>query len=155
MAVSGILLLSSCVKEKEYPPTPVIAFKQYLNYSSDSADCIITFRDGDGDVGRKGEDVSDPNDLRMKYLYKDPADGEFKPYDLDPGSGVRPLYYDYRVPYLTPEGKFKALEGEIRAKLRAIPIYHPDHHIVKFEITLRDRAGNVSNTITTPEISIP
>jgi hypothetical protein len=157
-SIPGIMLVSSCVKEKEFPKTPLIVFKQYINYGpADSADCIILFKDGDGDIGRKGEDVSNPNDLKMKYLYKDPVDGEFKPVDDDnnPVNGMQPKYYDYRVPYLTPDGQFKALEGEVRAKLRAQPIYYPGHHVIKFEITLRDRAGNISNVVTTPEINVP
>lgn len=157
LILTGGLLLPSCVKEKNFPVVPVIAFKEYLSYNNDSADCIITFKDGDGDVGIEEGDSTSPNDLKMKYLYKDTTDGLFKPYDeiIDTTGVMDTLFYSYRVPNLTPDGQFKALDGEIRAKLRAAPIYYPTHHDIKFEITLRDRAGHVSNMITTDVIHIP
>ena len=115
----------------------------------------LAFKDGDGDIGILSADTSSPNDLKMKYLYKD-IDGIFKPFDaIDTTAVMDTLFYSYRVPNLTPDGQYKALDGEIRAKLRAAPIYYPGHHTVKFEITLRDRAGHVSNKVTTNEIVVP
>ncbi|MFL5765802.1 MAG: hypothetical protein ACJ77K_17785 [Bacteroidia bacterium] len=153
--VISTMIFSGCVKEKDFPTTPQIAFKAYYNYSPDSADCIITFKDGDGDVGILPDDTVTPNDFKLKYLYKDTTDGQFKPFDMIPGTpAMDTLFYSYRVPNLTPEGQYKALDGEILAKLRAAPLYYPLHHIVKFEIQLRDRAGHLSNRVTTSEIHI-
>ena len=91
----------------------------------------------------------------MKYLYKDTIDNIFKPYDANLATPqMDTLFYSYRVPNLTPDGQYKALDGEIRAKLRAAPIYYPLHKTVKFEITLRDRTGNISNKVETNEISV-
>ena len=147
------LIIVSCVKEKEFPPTPSIAFLHYDAYTPDSADCVISFKDGDGDIGILPEDATSPNDYKLKYLYKDLATGVFLPYDSNLATPeMDTLFYSYRVPNLTPDGQYKALDGEIRAKLRAAPIYHPAHSIVKFEIFLRDRAGNVSNRVLTNEI---
>lgn len=155
-AILGSIILSACVKEKDFPTTPAIAFLKYDNYSADSADCVITFKDGDGDIGILESDTVSPNDFRLKYLYKDTLDGIFKPFDaIDSTLVMDTLFYSYRVPNLTPEGQYKALNGEIRAKLRAAPIYYPAHEIVKFEITLYDRAGHRSNVVTTDEIVIP
>lgn len=155
LPLACLSLFSACVKEKKFPPEPVIAFKEYISHGLDSADCIITFKDGDGDIGIESSDSSTPNDFKMKYLYKD-IDGVFKPFDMLPATpAMDTLYYDYRVPNLTPEGQYKALDGEIKAKLRASPIYGPGHHTVKFEITLRDRAGHLSNMVTTNEIAVP
>lgn len=156
LAILGSVILSACVKEKDFPTTPAIAFLKYDNYSADSADCVITFKDGDGDIGILESDTVSPNDFRLKYLYKDTLDGIFKPFDaIDSTLVMDTLFYTYRVPNLTPEGQYKALDGEIRAKLRAAPIYYPTHEIVKFEITLYDRAGHRSNVVTTDEIVIP
>jgi hypothetical protein len=156
ITVLSASLLPSCVKEKDFPVIPVIAFKKFNNYSTDSADCIITFKDGDGDIGIKPEDSSSPNDFKLKYLYLDTLDNKFKPFDSDPiNPGMDTLFYTYRVPDLTPEGQYKALDGEIIAKLRAAPIYYPTHKTVKFEITLRDRAGHVSNLVSTDQINLP
>lgn len=145
--------VTSCVKEKNFPIEPKIEFKEYLKYSLDSADCIILFKDGDGDIGvLEGDTIPD---LKMKYLYKG-ADLLFHPYDETFGtSKFDTLFYTYRVPDLMPEGQYKALDGEIKIKLRASPIYNPLHRVVKFEIRLQDRAGHLSNIVSTNEIYIP
>ncbi|HEX8515430.1 MAG TPA: hypothetical protein VF868_04465 [Bacteroidia bacterium] len=149
---SGAVLLTSCVKEKSFPPEPEIEFIRYQKYGSDSADCVIGFKDGDGDIGIMEGDTISANDFQMKYLYKG-ADGAFHPFDaIDSTAAMDTLFYSYRVPDITPEGQYKALEGEIKAKLRSAPLYFPTHTKVKFEIRLRDRSGNWSNIVTSDEI---
>lgn len=148
--------ITSCVKEKNFPTTPVIEFKQYIKYGLDSADCIIKFKDGDGDIGIvEGDTVSIP-DLIMKYLYKG-SDNLFHPFDAIAGTAkFDTLFYPYSVPDLTPKGQFKALDGEIKIKLRSAPLYYyPYHKTIKFEITLRDRSGHLSNMVSTDEITLP
>lgn len=151
-----VLTQTSCVKEREFPPQPSIEFKKYVVYKRDSADCIISFKDGDGDIGILSGDTISPDDFVLKYLYKDNVTGVFKPFDVDPATiPIDTLFYSYRVPNITPNGQYKSLEGEIKAKLRTPPLYHPDHKVVKFVITLRDRAGNMSNMVTSNEIVLP
>lgn len=146
--------ISSCVKEKSFPPQPVIEFKKFTLYKNDSADCIIKFKDGDGDIGIFEGDTISEDDLKMKYLYK-ASDGTFQPYDENPGTlQFDTLFYSYRVPNITPDGQYKALDGEIKIKLRAAPLFNPAHTVVKFEITLTDRAGNKSNMVTTDNITV-
>ena len=146
--------LTSCVKEKNFPVQPIIEFKNYVSYNLDSADCIIKFKDGDGDIGVMDGDTT--TELKMKYLWKDTADGLFKPYDANlADTTFDTLFYSYRIPNLTPDGQYKALDGEIKAKLRSHPLYGLGHHTVKFEIRLTDRAGHVSNMVTTNDISVP
>jgi hypothetical protein len=154
----GLLLtagiFSSCVKEKDFPDEPIIEFKEYISYNADSADCVIKFKDGDGDIGLlTGDTIAD---LRMKYLYKDTSTGIFMPYDYILTDTIfDTLFYEYKCPNLTPDGQYKALDGEIKAKLRAAPLYGLGHETVKFEITLRDRAGHISNVVSTNEIDVP
>ncbi len=145
--------ITSCVKEKNFPPEPVIAFEKFVQYGHDSADCFITFKDGDGDIGILKGDLTSPDDLKMKYLYKDP-NGIFQPVDSTFGTApFDTLFYSYRVPNITPDGQYKALDGEIKIKLRSAPIFGPQH-IVKFEIRLTDRAGHKSNIVSTNEITV-
>jgi len=150
-----LLYITSCVKEKNFPPEPKIEFLKYVKYGLDSADCIISFKDGDGDIGIKQGDTITKNDFMMKYLYKG-LDGEFHPFDLiDTTPAVMDTFFiSYRIPYLTPDGQYKALDGEIKAKLRVPPLYVPGHTVVKFEIFIRDRAGHVSNRVQTNEINL-
>jgi hypothetical protein len=150
----GLVLLPSCVKEKTFPPEPEIEFMRYEKFGNDSANCIISFKDGDGDIGILEGDTAADDDFRMKYLYKG-SDGQFRPFDaIDSTSQMDTLFYSYRISDITPDGQYKALEGEIKAKLRAAPLYFPTHTVVKFEIRLRDRKGNWSNIVTTNEINL-
>ncbi|HLC82378.1 MAG TPA: hypothetical protein VJI69_01015 [Bacteroidia bacterium] len=150
----SLTLLSSCVKEKNFPTTPAIEFLYFTQYTPDSAGCVISFKDGDGDIGIMDDDATTPNDYMLKYLYKD-TDGTFKPFEIPNTTPTfDTLFYSYRVPNLTPEGQYKALDGEILAKLTAAPLYYPSHTIVKFEIQLRDRAGHLSNKVMTSEIIV-
>lgn len=145
--------ITSCVKEKQFPPQPVIEFEEFVSYGNDSADCFIKFKDGDGDIGILPGDAISEDDLKMKYLYKGPGD-VFLPIDSSFGSPqFDTLYYSYRIPNLTPDGQYKALDGQIKIKLRTSPLFGP-HTVVKFEITLKDRAGNISNMVTTNEITV-
>ncbi|MGZ4047826.1 MAG: hypothetical protein ACXVPU_05085 [Bacteroidia bacterium] len=148
------ICFSSCQKEKQTSSVPHIEFLSYKKYSNDSADCIISFTDGDGDIGIESSDLISENDMFMKYLYKDTLDGIFKPFDsVDSTFVMDTLFYSYRIPYLKNEGQNKSLQGTIKAKLRALPIYQPQHKTVKFEIRIKDRAGNYSNIVSTNEIS--
>lgn len=145
--------ISSCMKEKHFPPEPVIAFDKFVTYDNDSADCFITFKDGDGDIGIYNGDAASDDDLKMKYLFKDP-NGVFVPVDSSFGTPqFDTLFYSYRVPNITPDGQYKALDGGIKIKLRTQPLFGP-HSVVKFEITLRDRAGHKSNMVSTSEIIV-
>lgn len=152
----SILLVTSttsCVKEKHFPPQPVIEFEKFVSYGNDSADCFIKFKDGDGDIGIISGNTISEDDLKMKYLYKDTG-GVFLPVDSSFGTTqFDTLFYSYRVPNITPDGQYKALDGQIKIKLRSAPIFGP-HSIVKFEITLKDRAGNISNMVSTNEITV-
>lgn len=156
-----VVAVVGCVKEKEFPTQPIIEFKEFISYvggqnTVDSADCVIKFTDGDGDIGLAKEDTVSPPNLRLKYLYKNLTDGKFYPMDaIDSTTAIDTLYFDYRIPNITPDGQYKALDGTINAKFRTTPVFYPGHKVVKFEITLRDRAGNKSNMVSTNEINIP
>ena len=94
------------------------------------------------------------DDLKLKYLFKHPITGVFTPIDSSFGTAqFDTLFYSYRVPNITPDGQYKALDGQIKIKLRTAPLFGP-HTIVKFEITLKDRAGNKSNMVSTNEITV-
>lgn len=147
------IALTSCVKEKTFPPTPSIAFVSYTSNSNESADCTISFKDGDGDIGNMEGDTT--INMKFKYLYLDTLDHTFKPYDyIDTNTQFDTLFYTYIIKNITPTGQYKALEGQIKAQLRAAPLYFPLHKVVKFEIRIRDRAGNWSNTVMTNEIHV-
>ncbi|MBX9851716.1 MAG: hypothetical protein K2X86_08155 [Cytophagaceae bacterium] len=75
-----LLFLNSCEKAPSYPETPGIEFKELQNYSSsnpvneDSIVVTINFKDGDGDLGLRNEDVGYPY---QEFDYKKDAMGDY------------------------------------------------------------------------------
>ena len=66
-----------------------------------------------------------------------------------PGSNEPYRNEHERVPNLTPEGKFKAIEGVLYVDLLANP-QNTRPEKLKLEINLIDRDLNISNQVTTP-----
>jgi hypothetical protein len=150
--------LYSCQKENDYPIEPEIEFKEigYIEGRTDTANVIISFTDGDGDIGfSKGDtlppfnfDTSEYNyfyyNLHLITYYKD-DDGVWKEFEFeDPYNG-----YGYRIKNLTPVGQNKSLKGTIQVGLN-ITAGFPDS--VYFEVQLVDRALHISNTVQTSVI---
>ena len=161
----------SCVKKKDYPVAPVITFKEISSKMDTTAggvtqlkgiDIVIKFTDGDGDVGVAAGDPLP--DLKLVYQYEYlAADNsyKFKPYDMSTSSGFDTLSFPYRIPNITPDGQYKALDGEIKIQLRGFPLV-PLYPMVplqgskfRFAIIMRDRANNYSDWIYTDEITNP
>ena len=148
----GVLISSSCIKEKSYPTTPAIKFKSFSHSGLDSANIIISFTDGDGDIGlTQGDTTGDFNskskyyyNFYIRYLYK-AADGSFKAYVPTPGADT--LDFKYRIPkLLTGQQQKKALSGDIKVKL-----YAPFavHDTIQYDIYIYDKALHKSNTVNT------
>jgi hypothetical protein len=154
LSVFILALIVSCKKESSFSPIPAIQFEKFIVYNADSSDCIISFQDGDGDIGVLSGDTT-PYNLKMTYLHKNSA-GNFVPYNANSGSSVfDTLAYTFRIQNITPNGQYKALTGDITVQLRAAPIFNPKDSVVKFAINLWDRAGHESNTVYTNEIHVP
>ncbi|MBA3706724.1 MAG: hypothetical protein H0W84_12735 [Bacteroidetes bacterium] len=149
-----ILITSSCVKEKNYPTEPVIKFKSFTHSGMDSANVIISFTDGDGDIGLTQKDTSGEFNSQSKYYYNfymryfyKASDGSFKSLETAPGDT---LDYTYRIPKLLEDGQQrKALSGDIKVKLYA-PI--AIHDTVQYEIYIYDKAFHKSNVVNTGTI---
>lgn len=145
------LLSYSCKKQKEYPIEPIIEMSSRQIYKSPSK-IIISFTDGDGDIGL------DQGDTIAPYNYVEDPFNKFY-YNLllyyfekqgDEWVEVETaIDYFYRVPNITPSGQNKALNGEIEVDL-TLPLNRPDS--IRYNIELIDRALHESNIITTPVI---
>lgn len=132
-----MVLASACSKDSEINRSPVIKF---LDMSSDS---IIEFKDslvirfeytdGDGDIG---EENPDENALMIKDRRLTNADFYF----------VKPL---------SPPGSTIKITGIIAVQIKnTFLLGSSNSEQTVFDIKLRDRAGNWSNTINTPTIII-
>ena len=148
VALLSGLVLSGCLKKEEFPPEPIIAFKS-LEQFGDSASLVITFTDGDGDIGLDDGDTQAPFDAGSAYYhnlflgYEEFQGDEWVEVDLE-------LPLNYRIPRITPSGQNKALSGEIAVALKPWPILPsltPD--TVRFSVKLVDRSLNESNVVMT------
>lgn len=141
----------SCKKDNVYPIEPEIEFSEvnYIQGFQDTVDIVISFTDGDGDIGLdQGDTLSPYNNNPSNYYYSnfylnyfENIDGvweEYTPIDTN----ANPV--GYRIPNITPQGQNKSLKGIIQVGLRMSPVL-PDSFYV--EIVLIDRALHISNVV--------
>lgn len=151
-AVFGAMaLLVGCYKETTFDSTPAIEFKtlrkeiridQFTGSKKDSVILTIKFQDGDGDLGLNekekatAETKSDYNYIIRLFRKKKGVFTEFIP--AVPYSGY--------FPRLKSDGKLGPIEGTIDY---SVDFPHPftlPKDSLKFQVTIKDRAGNISNT---------
>jgi hypothetical protein len=141
-------LLSSCQKQETYPLEPIIAFNSFTVYQ-DSAILSLDFTDGDGNIGLTNADSLKPYDSNLFLTYYEKQKGVFKKIEL-------PLPFNYRIPLINKSGKEKPLKGTISVNITPT-FYNPfsKFDTLKFDVIIKDRALNISNTISTPEVLRP
>ncbi|MBC6699105.1 hypothetical protein [Hymenobacter sp. BT190] len=167
--------VGSCISPPEFPDTPSIEFKsltvarQPTNPNDIPADSVIItlgFKDGDGDLGLNQDEYTNPPYQRLNAdgtlnpdhwnyiikLFVKNSTGQFVPYTRTPeGLEIRPEAYYGQFPHLEPNAEKKApLEGDLRfgQRLSLGSPFYPGQE-VRYEITIKDRALNSSNTVTT------
>ncbi|MFN0015621.1 MAG: hypothetical protein ACKVU2_13825 [Saprospiraceae bacterium] len=152
--VTAAAVLQFCVKPPNYPKEPVIGFlslsKNIMRQTPLGQDTLIvtfSFTDGDGDIGfvDAGEGI----------FVRDGRDTFSKP----------PL----SIPYIEQQGAGNGISGEISIVLpttcctyidpvtgikRACADVPVTMDSLTYKIRIKDRAGNFSNEITTPKISL-
>lgn len=151
-------MLQSCLKPETFPVEPAIKFESFTAMQ-DSGLLIISFTDGDGDIGLSEADTTGdfaPNsvyhhNLFIEYYEKDDLAGWVRGTDLS-GDDIEFLY---RIPYLTPNGNNKALKGNIEVTIEP-SYFNPlssESDTIKYRIKLVDRNLNESNVIESPVIT--
>ncbi len=165
----AVLLLGTfaCEQDNKFGTTPRLQWKSAeLRFAGDTIDnrrifdLKVYFTDGDGNVGRGDEPGADTCDLNnyqaflnqydLFIYYYEQVNGSFK--EIPPTDSCVP--YHNILPNLTPEGQNKTLEGDIITPFEYsnFPVNNTDS--VKFELLLRDRAGNESNRVMSPAIAL-
>ncbi|MFZ1688550.1 MAG: hypothetical protein WAU70_14065 [Flavobacteriales bacterium] len=155
----AMVLFSGCLKTEEFPPEPAIAFKSFGQYA-DSASLVVTFTDGDGDIGLSEDQTDPPFDSASVYYYNFYMDY----YLREAGTWVFKSALGHRLPVITPTGQNKALEGEIARRIETVQIPgfpQPWYGVltdadegdtIRFDVRLIDRALHTSNTVSTGDI---
>ena len=151
LSVLIIGLIQSCKKDIEYPIEPEIVMSSSQVYQNPTV-IIVSFTDGDGDIGFNDGDTLPPYNLDEenfnKYYYNLLLYYFIKEGDEWVEQELAVPYF-YRVPYITPSGQNKSLKGDIEVAI-TLPINRPDS--IRFDIELIDRALHESNRLITPVI---
>lgn len=133
----AIVLLFSCEKEQVISDTPLIEFKSIspatVQEYSDDIIIIISYSDGDGDLGENNPDIHN-------LFLEDNRNG---------------IVYQFRIPHLAPDNNSIAIEGDFNITINGSGITdESSSQQVNYSIYVKDRVGNKSNTITTSNITI-
>ena len=149
-----ILLLTasgfySCKKKDKYPAEPEISFTAFEKFGADSAHLIISFTDGDGDIGLTQADSTEPYLFNFFTKYYQKKNGVLV-------EKVLPIPLNFRIPVLNSGKKSKSLEGDILITFLK-PYYFPTttQDTILYEIYIKDRALHESNIVRTDEIIVP
>ena len=134
----SIILLFSCKKDDEtYSDVPAIEFISLTPSSttefSQGIKLIISYKDGDGDIG-----TEDPDE-----------------YTLLIHDSRLPAADEYHIQPLTPPSSKFQIEGELQINLAGLFVLGTGtSETTTFTIKMRDRAGNWSNELISSSITV-
>lgn len=149
---SVMALVTACYKEISFDEKPYIEFKdlrkeirldQTDGSKKDSVILTIKFQDGDGDLGlneaEKAVAVETQDFNYMVRIFRQ-KNGVFQEVNQEvPYSGF--------FPRLKSDGKKGPIEGTLDYSLVYFQNFVPKKDSLKYQITIKDRAGNISNTV--------
>jgi hypothetical protein len=137
LGLAIMFTLGSCIKPPEYSDVPFISMYEvnktaFVEYDPDSLKVVIYFEDGDGDLG--GADLDSLN-----MFWED--------------SRVPGFQIASKIPFIEMQGNHKAISGYIHVTRGISQCINPvEVDTFHYSIQIRDRAGNYSNIIRTPDL---
>lgn len=147
----------SCRKVPKFSETPSIEFlnitkgtyfDEDIQVSADSVTIGIRVKDGNGDIGQEPQNRTDENVNYFVDVYRR-TNGTYLPVAL---TGVT---YNGHTPLLSPVSTPGPIEGEIYYKINfAYSFSQAQNDTLKFVVKIKDRAGNMSNSIETLPVII-
>jgi len=149
----------SCGRIEQLPPEPYIDFTSFTVFDTTDIlgnDCKggrlkFYFEDGDGDMGLDPPENEDDTDTTNLF---------FTAYRKTGGIMVKMIKDDvlypsnYRIPYMERLGQNKLLKGTIAVSFLYLFYDVADDDTLMYDFFIKDRAGNISNTESTTEISL-
>jgi len=165
VSIFVLLLVFSCKKPVVLPPEPAIEFVSIRTIDTiDNPELgnpvvynKVKFKlvDGDGDIGNEEDNDNSTtlNNTFFKLLRK--QNGLFQEYKIISLTGDT-IPIEYRIPVVPISGgQNKTLNAHVFILIEGINLKKLPFDTLKYEIYVKDRAGNISNTIETEEVIIP
>jgi hypothetical protein len=158
LSLAAVMLFGSCRKIQQLPPEPYIEFISFtvfdttdiLDNDSKGGRLKIYFEDGDGNLGLKSAESEQEDTTNLFLTLYRKTDGEMVQVPDD--DLMKPSAY--RIPYMERTGNNKILKGTITVALLYI-FYDPaDNDTIMYDVNIKDRDGNLSNTVSTSEIAL-
>lgn len=139
-----VLLLFSCKKQQSNEPLPTISDNPEITSVSVSTTSInqfsdllinVNYIDGNGDLGTVDADVK-------SIFVTDSRDNT--------------IIHEFHLQPLAPEGQSIAIQGTLKVNIENVILLSQANNseTVRFSIYVVDRAGNVSNTAQTSNITV-
>lgn len=139
-----LVTLASCKKEQGNEPLPVVSNKPEITSVSVSATSInqfsdllinVNYIDGNGDLGTTDADVK-------SIFVTDSRDNT--------------IVHEFHLQPLAPEGQSIPIQGKLKVNIENVILLSQANNseTVRFSVYIIDRAGNVSNTAQTSNITI-
>ena len=144
LALFGMVALTACEKEERITgdPTPAVSQAPQITLGSmptsyeefDDITLYVNYTDGDGDIGFANADSS------VVYVTDNRDDIQFA----------------FHVPPLSPDGEEVIIQGTLEVVVENVVLLNQSgtSETTTFTVELVDRAGNWSNSATSPEITI-
>ncbi|MDR2557031.1 MAG: hypothetical protein LBC49_04880 [Bacteroidales bacterium] len=155
LLIAIIAFFTDCKKpEDNFPPEPRIEFRSIIK-TENTLDITIYFEDGDGDIDTL---KLIPKVESGEVIYIDSTNGNIilAKEDTVIHNSVQ-ILYSYNIRDIDPVSSNGSMKGTITCKIDAINaemlLSAFPQRKKYFTITLRDRAGNISNEISTPDIN--
>jgi hypothetical protein len=155
-----IAVLQSCYKEPNYELKPNISFNsiskdirldQFSGAKIDSIIVTLNFTDGDGDLGYNTEEIGkDVKRTDYNYVVKTFRKNKGVFTSFEPQESLSGFF-----PRLSFDKKPGPIEGKLSYRIKIETAFWPfKKDTVKFEVYIKDRAGNRSNTAESKPIII-
>ncbi|MBI1192733.1 MAG: hypothetical protein GC205_06105 [Bacteroidetes bacterium] len=148
VAAAAVFAVSSCVSPPEYPLEPVLTFESITSTSlvEGSQDTIFlrfAFTDGDGDLGHGDPQAPEPDTTRNVFL----SDSRVPAF---------PIFY--HIDEVAQSDNVQAISGFVDLRFNpgffACLSLDDPQDTLSLSLYVIDRAGNRSNTIRTPVLTL-
>ncbi len=135
--ILGALVMAGCKKEDDDPRAPVLEFKSISTSSVEQFNnnllITIQYEDMQGDLG-----TADPDDYSLRI-----KDSRLSDFDW------------YHLPPMTPDNETLHIKGSYSIELDPLFLMGTGtQELTSFSIEVRDREGNWSNVVKTPNVLI-